>query len=145
MSPSAVSAFLDSLRAMLSELEALPIPTIAIVDGVALGGGAELALGCDLRVGGPSALVGLPEVKLGIIPGAGGTQRMARLIGGGKAKELIYTGRRIEGVEAERIGESAVLFDCLQGGPRLLRCHGSSLDRGEEGGGGAERRPARMR
>lgn len=104
MSSAAVSAFLDSLRAMLAELEALPIPSIAIVDGVALGGGAELALGCDMRVGGPGTLVGLPEVKLGIIPGAGGTQRMARLVGAGKAKELIFTGRRLEGVEAERIG-----------------------------------------
>jgi methylglutaconyl-CoA hydratase len=105
MSATAVSDFLDSLRSMISELESLRIPSIAIVDGVALGGGAELAMGCDIRLGGPGATIGLPEVKLGIIPGAGGTQRLTRLVGGARAKELVFSGRRIDGVEAERIGE----------------------------------------
>lgn len=90
---------------MITELESLSIPTIAVMDGGALGGGAELAMGCDIRVGGPGTLIGLPEVKLGIIPGAGGTQRLGRLVGLAKAKELVFTGRRIDGVEAERIGE----------------------------------------
>lgn len=104
MSPTSVHLFLDSLRAMISELEALPIPTIAVIDGPALGGGAELALGCDMRVGGQGTVIGLPEVKLGIIPGAGGTQRLARLMGGARAKEVVFTGRRLGGEEAERIG-----------------------------------------
>jgi methylglutaconyl-CoA hydratase len=105
MSPSAVSAFLTSLRSMLAELEALSIPTIAVIDGPALGGGCELSLGCDLRVGGSGAILALPEAKLGIIPGAGGTQRMAKLIGGARTKELVYTGRRLGGEEAERMGK----------------------------------------
>lgn len=104
MPPSAVSQFLTNLRSLLSELEALPIPTIAIIDGPALGGGCELALGCDLRVGGEGAIMALPEAKLGIIPGAGGTMRMTKLVGGSRTKELVYTGRRIGGEEAEKIG-----------------------------------------
>ncbi|KAK6910030.1 methylglutaconyl-CoA hydratase [Kwoniella mangroviensis CBS 8886] len=104
MSTSQVSSFLDSLRDMLRELEGIKIPSIAVIDGYALGGGAELALGCDLRVGGENTKIALPETKLGIIPGAGGTQRLTHLVGVSKAKELIYTGRHIDGVEAECIG-----------------------------------------
>ncbi|WVN88395.1 uncharacterized protein L203_103603 [Cryptococcus depauperatus CBS 7841] len=104
MSPMDVSNFLDSLRALLSELEALEIPSIAVIDGYALGGGAELSLGCDLRVGGDNTKIALPETKLGIIPGAGGTQRLTRIVGVSKAKELIYTGRHIQGAEAKDIG-----------------------------------------
>lgn len=104
MSPPQVSAFLTSLRDMLHELESLAVPTVAVVDGMALGGGCELALGCDLRVGGPGAVLSLPEAKLGIIPGAGGTQRAARLLGVSRAKELVFTGRRVAADEAERIG-----------------------------------------
>ena len=111
MSPTQVSDFLNSLRSMLAELEALRIPTVAVVDGFAMGGGTELALGCDIRVGGPGLKMALPEVKLGIIPGAGGTQRLTRLVGPSKAKELIFTGRRIEGPEAERIGLINVLAE----------------------------------
>lgn len=113
MSPETVSAFLTSLRSLLSELEALPIPTIAVIDGPALGGGCELALGCDLRVGGSGAVMALPEAKLGIIPGAGGTMRMTRLVGVSRTKELVYTGRRIGGEEAEKIGKlnHQALFD----------------------------------
>ncbi|WVF71241.1 hypothetical protein IAT40_006042 [Kwoniella sp. CBS 6097] len=104
MSPQQVSAFLDSLRDMLAELEGVKVPSIAVVDGYALGGGAELALACDLRVGGQHTKIALPETKLGIIPGAGGTQRLTHLIGVSKAKELIFTGRHVGGEEAERIG-----------------------------------------
>ncbi|KAK4690012.1 hypothetical protein P7C73_g125, partial [Tremellales sp. Uapishka_1] len=104
MSPAEVSTFLYSLRYLIQELEDLPIPTIGVVDGYALGGGCELALGCDIRVGGANTIISLPEAKLGIIPGAGGTQRLTRLVGTAKAKELIFTGRRVGGVEAERIG-----------------------------------------
>ncbi|OCF38701.1 methylglutaconyl-CoA hydratase [Kwoniella heveanensis CBS 569] len=104
MSPSQVSDFLDSLRNMLAELEGIKMPSIAVVDGYALGGGAELALACDLRVGGEHTKIALPETKLGIIPGAGGTQRLTHLIGVSRAKELIYTGRHVNGAEAEWIG-----------------------------------------
>ena len=121
MSPTSVHLFLDSLRAMISELEALPIPTIAVIDGTALGGGAELALGCDMRVGGQGTVIGLPEVKLGIVPGAGGTQRLARLIGGARAKEVVFTGRRMGGEEAERLGESWLLLSGLCGGEEGMR------------------------
>ena len=86
------------------ELEQLAIPTIAAVNGLALGGGCELALGCDLRIAAATAELGQPEVALGIIPAAGGTQRLPRLIGRARAKELIFTGRRIDAVTAERLG-----------------------------------------
>ncbi|RSH87286.1 hypothetical protein EHS25_003195 [Saitozyma podzolica] len=104
MSSGQVAAFLDSLRSLLMEMEELRVPTIAVVDGFAMGGGCELALGCDLRVGGEHTKLALPETKLGIIPGAGGTQRLTHLVGAARAKELIFTGKRIDGSEAERIG-----------------------------------------
>lgn len=104
MSEDEVWDFLDRFREFLHLLENLPIPTIASIGGVALGGGLEIALACDLRVASDSAVLGLPEAKLGIIPGAGGTQRLSRLIGGSKAKELIFTGRRLSGEDALRWG-----------------------------------------
>ncbi|KAL7421620.1 hypothetical protein Q5752_003389 [Cryptotrichosporon argae] len=104
MSPRQVGAFLDSLGAMVCELEAVAVPSVAVVGGAAMGGGLEVALGCDLRIGGPDTSLALPEAKLGIIPGAGGTQRLTRLVGAARAKEIIYTGRRVGGAEAERIG-----------------------------------------
>ncbi|CAO3681612.1 unnamed protein product [Umbelopsis ramanniana] len=91
MSPPQVTEFLYNLRQAYKELETLPIPTIAVIDGAALGGGLEMALSCDLRVAGAKAKIGLPETRLAIIPGAGGTQRLPRLIGSAKAKELIFT------------------------------------------------------
>jgi methylglutaconyl-CoA hydratase len=104
MSQPEVARFLDDLNAMVSELEALPLPTIAAVPGPALGGGTELALGCDLRTGQKETSFALPETKLGIIPGAGGTQRMTHLLGKSKAMELIFTGRRVGVEEALRLG-----------------------------------------
>ena len=89
---------------ILSFIERFPKPVIAAVNGFALGGGCELALACHIRIASEKAQLGLPEVTLGIIPGYGGTQRMARLLGKGKALELICTGDRIGAVEAERIG-----------------------------------------
>ena len=85
-------------------IEKFPKPVIAAVNGFALGGGCELALACHIRIASDRAQLGLPEVTLGIIPGYGGTQRMARLLGKGKALELILTGDRIKADEAERIG-----------------------------------------
>jgi len=85
-------------------LETMPKPTIAAINGLALGGGCELAAACDIRYASISARLGQPEVNLGIIPGWGGTQRIARLCGLGVAKELIYTGRVIDAEEALRIG-----------------------------------------
>ena len=85
-------------------LETMPKPTIAAVNGFALGGGCELALACDVRYAGSRAKLGQPEVNLGIIPGWGGTQRLARACGLGVAKELIFTGRLVDSEEALRIG-----------------------------------------
>src|SRR5947208_1395211 len=85
-------------------LETMPKPTIAAVNGFALGGGCELALACDIRYASSRAKLGQPEVNLGIIPGWGGTQRLARVCGIGVAKELIFTGRTVDAEEALRIG-----------------------------------------
>jgi enoyl-CoA hydratase len=85
-------------------LETMPKPTIAAINGFALGGGCELALACDLRFASSTAKLGQPEINLGIIPGWGGTQRLARACGLGVAKELILTGRLVDAEEAQRIG-----------------------------------------
>jgi enoyl-CoA hydratase/carnithine racemase len=85
-------------------LAELPMPTIAALEGNALGGGLELALCCDLRIASERARIGLPEVRLAVTPGAGGTQRLPRIIGAARAKELILTGKILTAAEAERIG-----------------------------------------
>jgi len=89
---------------VIDRIEAFPKPVIAAINGYALGGGCELAMGCDIRIAADSAKFGQPEVKLGIIPGFAGTQRLARLVGKGKAKELVFTGEMIGAEEACRIG-----------------------------------------
>lgn len=89
---------------VFNKIEKLPQPVIAAVNGFALGGGSELALACDIRIASEKAKFGQPEVSLGITPGFGGTQRLSRLIGMGRAKELIYTGDMIDAAEAYRIG-----------------------------------------
>jgi enoyl-CoA hydratase/carnithine racemase len=104
MSESQVRVFIRAIRDAFSELERLPQPVIAAINGAAFGGGTELALACDLRVMSETAQMGLTETSLGIIPGAGGTQRLPRLVGKGKAKELIFTARRITAREALAIG-----------------------------------------
>lgn len=86
------------------KLETFPIPVIAAVNGFALGGGCEIAMSCDIRLCSDNAVFGQPEVGLGITPGFGGTQRLARLVGAGKAKEMIYTAFNIKADEAYRIG-----------------------------------------
>lgn len=104
MSPKETAAFVHGLRSAFTELEELPMPVIAALEGAAFGGGLELALAADLRVAGTSAKLGLVETALAIIPGAGGTQRLPRLIGASRAKELIFTARRIGAEEAGRLG-----------------------------------------
>lgn len=104
MTPVEVKKTIALIRKTINDIEQLPKPVIAAVNGVALGGGTELALACDIRIASENALLGLTETSLGIIPGAGGTQRLPRLIGKGKAKELIFTARKITASEAEKIG-----------------------------------------
>lgn len=116
-------AFLAWTQRMLQQLEDFPRPTLAAIDGYALGGGLELALACDLRVASKSAKVGMPEVTLGIYPSAGGTWRLPRLVGLGRAKELIYTGRIVDAEEAAGWGlfESLVETDAKAEALRIAR------------------------
>lgn len=104
MSEDEVRAFLLELRRTFRALEKSDCVFIAAVNGVAVGGGTELALACDLRVAGPTARFGLTEVRLGIIPGGGGTQRLTRLIGPGRAKRLILTGEQVDAQKAHALG-----------------------------------------
>ncbi len=104
MPPARVPDFVRNIRRTMDDVEALPQPTIAVVNGFAFGGGTELLLACDLRVAAAHAQFGLTETTLAIIPGAGGTQRLPRLVGRSRAKDLILTGRKLDAVEAERIG-----------------------------------------
>ncbi len=102
--PAWVQRHNRAIAAVAGALAALPQPVIAAIHGHALGGGAELALACDFRIAAEGSRIGFPEATLGIIPGAGGTQRLPRLVGPAVAKELIFTGRRIDAAEALRIG-----------------------------------------
>jgi methylglutaconyl-CoA hydratase len=104
MTPAEVGPFVASGREIIGAWEKLPMPVIAAIDGVALGGGLEMALACDLRVASSDAKLGLTETKLAIIPGGGGTQRLPRVVGPAKARELIYTARILRGKEAADIG-----------------------------------------
>jgi enoyl-CoA hydratase/carnithine racemase len=92
------------LSACFGALSGIPKPTVAAITGYALGGGMEVALGCDRRIAGDNAKLGQPEILLGIIPGGGGTQRLSRLVGPSRAKDLIYTGRMVGAREALEIG-----------------------------------------
>jgi enoyl-CoA hydratase/carnithine racemase len=99
-----VRQFIYTIRNLFTFIEFMNKPVIGAVNGVALGGGTELALACDIRLASETATMGLTETRLAIIPGAGGTQRLPRLVGRGKAKELIFTGRRVDAKEALEIG-----------------------------------------
>ena len=136
-----------SFAGALGSLAAVPRATIAAVNGFALGGGLELALACDFRVCAEDARFGLPEVLLGVIPGGGGTQRLPRLIGASRAKELIFTGRQVRAEEAHAIGlvnkvvapdyvlEAALTWAAeLAQGPLVAHALAkSAVDRGLEG------------
>ncbi|KAF2218427.1 mitochondrial methylglutaconyl-CoA hydratase-like protein [Elsinoe ampelina] len=102
--PEETGRFLGELRSTFARLAALPVPTIAAVASTAFGGGLELALCAHLRVFASTAVVGLPETRLAIIPGAGGTYRLPRLVGEGRARDMIVTGRRVGGAEAYFMG-----------------------------------------
>jgi enoyl-CoA hydratase/carnithine racemase len=146
LTPEQVAAFLLSLRRLLNAIAQLPVPVIAAINGVALGGGLELALAADIRLAAESAVMGLTETRLAIIPGGGGTQRLPRLIGRGKAKELIFTGRRIQAVEALSVGLVNHVFpgdrlpdetlkmasEIAQAGPTAVRQAKFAIDAGLE-------------
>ena len=137
-------AFLDELGALVSAVADFPAPVIAAISGAALGGGLELALAADFRLADESAGLGLSEVRLGILPGAGGTQRLSRLCGIAVAKDLILTGRRIDAATALRLGlvsrvvpagelQAAVAALCAElgaGGPLALAYAKRAIDRG---------------
>ncbi len=114
----------------IARLTRLPVPVIAAVNGFALGGGTEMALACDFIYAARSARFGLPEINLGIIPGFGGTQRLPRLIGPARARELIYTGRMVDAEEALRLGivnrvcEDGELMDAVNETARLIAAKG---------------------
>ena len=104
LSPLQAKLFIHRGQNIISKISELSMPAIAAVNGFALGGGLEMALGCDFIIASDNASFGLPEITLGLIPGFGGTQRLARLIGPNLAKELIYTGRMVKSEEALQIG-----------------------------------------
>ncbi|MEW6635808.1 MAG: enoyl-CoA hydratase-related protein [Actinomycetota bacterium] len=89
---------------MMQAIEGAPFPVIAAINGFALGGGLEIALACDIRIAAENARLGFPEVTIGIMPGAGGTQRLPRVVGSGVARELVFTGRMVDAREAKEIG-----------------------------------------
>jgi enoyl-CoA hydratase/carnithine racemase len=134
------------LQDFTRSLARLPKPTVAAITGYALGGGCEVALACDFRVAASNAKLGQPEIQLGIIPGAGGTQRLARLVGPARAKDLVFSGRFVDAEEALRIGlvDSVVEADQVYasarelvgryvGGPALaLRAAKEAIDSGLE-------------
>ncbi|XP_064484028.1 methylglutaconyl-CoA hydratase, mitochondrial-like [Ornithodoros turicata] len=151
MSERDVGPFVKRLRDAATALASIPVPTIAALDGAALGGGLEFALACDLRIASSSAKMGLVETKLAIIPGAGGTQRLARVVGLGRAKEMILTARVLDGNQAYDWGLVNEVVDqnekgdaafhaalnlagrmAKQAGPLALRLAKTALERGCE-------------
>jgi methylglutaconyl-CoA hydratase len=104
MTEEKVVQTLEKLKLLMDVLDDFPVPTIAVVEGAAFGGGLELALACDLRIAHPAASMGLTETNLAIIPGAGGTQRLPRLVGEARAKKMIFLGEKLNGNDAHRDG-----------------------------------------
>ncbi|MFE9924505.1 enoyl-CoA hydratase/isomerase family protein [Streptomyces sp. NPDC005774] len=148
MGPDEVRGWNRALQRTFEEVARLPMPVIAAVTGYALGGGMELALAADYRVAADDAILGQPEVQLGIMPGSGGTQRLVRLIGPSRTKNLLMTGRRVGAEEALRLGlvdevvpPEAVLDTALdyarrlaEGPPAALEAIKEAVDHGGDGG-----------
>ena len=146
MSDEGKRAHSRGLSALIRRVGELPLPTIARIGGYALGGGCELALACDLRVVSERAVLGLTEARIGAFPGAGGTQFLTRVAGPAVAKDLIFTGRKLDAQEAERLGiasrltphealdaETAALAACIAAnGPLGVRFAKQAIDRGGE-------------
>jgi enoyl-CoA hydratase/carnithine racemase len=146
MSYTDMSAHVRLLQKFSRALAAIPKPTVAAITGFALGGGLEVALCCDFRVVASNAKLGLPEIQLGIIPGAGGTQRLPRLVGPAKAKQMIFTGRHVGAEEALAIGladqvvepgevlaaAQAFVAPFVTGPAQALKAAKESIDRGLE-------------
>ncbi len=146
LTPDEVKKFIITIRNLLTSIQNLPIPVISAVNGIALGGGTEVALASDIRIASDNASMGLTEAKLAIIPGGGGTQRLPRIIGVAKAKELIFTGRRVDAEEALDIGlvnkvaaPERLLEECLkmadmigQTGPIAVEMAKYAIDKGIE-------------
>lgn len=123
LTPVGAEAYASTLGAQLySDIENLRVPVIAMINGFCLGGGCELAMCCDIRIASETAKLGQPEINLGIFPGGGGTQRLPRLVGAGKAKELMYSGRLVDAAEAEKIGlvDKVVPLDKLESAVKEL-------------------------
>jgi len=139
-----VPKFVDGIRQLTQELSSLPVPVIAAIDGFALGGGLELALACDIRIASSNSKLGLVETKIAIIPGAGGTQRLSRLIGPALAKEMIFTAKVLSGDEAKSIGlvnhvsgdpyskARQIANEILKTGPISIRVAKIAIDQGSE-------------
>ncbi|GHV63398.1 enoyl-CoA hydratase [Spirochaetia bacterium] len=135
LSPEEAEEFCNTSNRAMEKIENFPVPVIAAINGYALGGGFELALACDIRIASETAVFALPEVSLGILPGSGGIQRLVRLIGQGRAKELLFSTRRITSAEAlswgvvnsvypspELMGEALKLAEKISGNaPRAVR------------------------
>jgi enoyl-CoA hydratase/carnithine racemase len=126
-------AFLDVLNRLMNAVAAFPRPVIAAINGAAFGGGLELALACDIRVAADTAEMGLTEVRIGVIPGAGGTQRLARVASVAAAKELILTGRRVRAPRADDIAAAGPLAvaaakRAIDGGAALPLADGLALE-----------------
>jgi enoyl-CoA hydratase/carnithine racemase len=144
LSDDDVRAFLAALSGVVDRIDAFPRPVVAAINGVALGGGLELALACDLRVMSNAAELGLPETTIGVIPGAGGTQRLPRAIGEARAKEMILLGRRMRAPEAlacglvQRSADDAVAAalalgeQLAAGAPIALSAALESIERGRD-------------
>ncbi len=146
LTPNEVKKFILTIRNLLTSIQNLPMPVISAVNGIALGGGTEVALASDIRIASENATMGLTETRLAIIPGGGGTQRLPRVVGVAKAKELIFTGRRVGAAEALDIGlvnqvaSSEGLMDaCLdmaamiaETGPIAVEMAKYAIDRGVE-------------
>jgi enoyl-CoA hydratase/carnithine racemase len=130
MSQEQVKEYIHTIRDLFSAVEDLNKPVIAAVNGVALGGGTELALACDIRFAAENATLGLTETRLAIIPGAGGTQRLPRIVGRSRAKEMIFTGRRVDAAEAERIG---LITEACSAEGLLSRCRETAESIAENG------------